>query len=726
MRTLRDWIFGSLILVALCFLCGAAFGATWYITPSGGTRYSSAEPYGMCNGQSNAAYPGLTTQTWASSHAYTLSAKIIDDNGDYETVTTAGTSAVAASRPTWPANGSSGSTTTDGTVTWTSGGVALYNQACPFRDVRYLWADGSYNASGTFPGWGWVIAGGDTVLISGCIQYSSPNVAIPGSSGSCRIGYSGPNSGDYFLGLAGAPNGSGPLSIPSGTAGAHTKIYGVNYAACTSAAAKTSINGGYGAGHAFALSGSAYVDIACLDITDHSSCGRSGTSNLCQTGFPLDDYANDGIDWSNTTTNSTVTDVNIHGMAASGMAGPTGDGVTVTRVAVTGNSSSGWNMDAGDSTTGTGHLTLSYFATIFNGCAETYPITTTITVPNYTLNGGTIGSVNNCFDDSSGGYGDGIGTATVQSSPAWLMTLDHSLAAWNTQDGFDLLHLQGGGTTLTATNNIAYGNMGQQLKVGAAGIVYNNYLVGNCNALRQAIPGTPAGYNTHLSDFCRAGDAAAVLSVQDGATSRFQFNTIVTAGSVALEVPVNGTCSTAGGSTCLLQYENNVMLGFTNNTANGYPGGGTGNNPQPIYFDTTNPLPNAGSAFQNNSTYGQKSSIACPEAGETNAQCGNPGLVDETWHLYDTGNAAPAVTNALAGHGVTVSGITTDINGASRANPPTIGAYEVVVPPAIPVGGGTINGRIANLIINCPSKPNTCPDCLVFNPLTCSMKVVLK
>src|ERR1700694_3794462 len=64
------------------------------------------------------------------------------------------------------------------------------NQHCAFNDVRYLWADFSYNASATFPGWGWVIAGGDTVIIKDCIQYAAHAITgTPGSSGPCRIGW---------------------------------------------------------------------------------------------------------------------------------------------------------------------------------------------------------------------------------------------------------------------------------------------------------------------------------------------------------------------------------------------------------------------------------------------------------------------------------------------------------------------------------------------------------
>src|ERR1035437_5891769 len=36
------------------------------------------------------------------------------------------------------------------------------NQHCAFKDIRYLWADGSYTGGTAFPGWGWVGSGGET------------------------------------------------------------------------------------------------------------------------------------------------------------------------------------------------------------------------------------------------------------------------------------------------------------------------------------------------------------------------------------------------------------------------------------------------------------------------------------------------------------------------------------------------------------------------------------
>ena len=119
-----------------------------------------------------------------------------------------------------------------------------------------------------------------------------------------------------------------------------------------------------------------------------------------------------------------------------------------------------------------------------------------------------------------GGYGDGFGTTTVSSPPpGWQAHFDQGMVSYNTQDGLDALHLTGTGSSMTITRVLAYGNMGQQIKVGgASGTAVNNIIFTNCNALRQAIPGTPAGYNSNLSDFCRASDTGVEVTVGKGTT----------------------------------------------------------------------------------------------------------------------------------------------------------------------------------------------------------------
>jgi hypothetical protein len=531
------------------------------------------------------------------------------------------------------------------------------NQHCAFGDIRYLWAEGEYTNDVGLPKWGWVGQGGDTYIID-CPR-------------DCRIGYDGPDSGNYTnsagyaVALAGDPYRSGAPVPPDGTPSRHTRILGKNYPSCADDALKAHINGGYGADPVFDLSDVQYVDLACFDITDHSSCTRTSVKP-CRTSYPLDDYATSAIESSNTTNNVTLTDIRVHGMAANGFIGPTGDGVALERVALAGNAQSGWNMDKGDGMTGTGNLTLDHFQVLWNGCAEEYPI---VDAQPYHY----------CTDDKSGGYGDGLSAATAQTNLAWHVTITNSVAAYNTQDGFDLLHLSGGGSTVTITNSMMYSNMGQQLTVGAASTTRNNLIVGNCNALRQPIPGTPAGYNERLSDFCSTADTALIIAVLDTAPTYFQFNTLYSANATGVEIICEagpGKCTNR--STIL--YQGNVFLGFQNNAANGYPGGGNGDYANPIHFETSGLFSNAGTKFDHNSSYHAKSNWTCPKTGynEANAVCANPQLRDPSWHLYGFGDMEPLATSPLIAAGISVAGLTTDFAGTARPGSPTIGALEVV------------------------------------------------
>jgi hypothetical protein len=532
-----------LFAVALCLFLGSLplSAATWFVRSDGGTRYSSFNLNGQCNGQADAPYPGS--------------------------------------------------------------GV---NQACAYSDVRYLWADGGYTTV-MGPHYQWVIAGGGTVIVD-CPQ-------------DCRVGYSGPDSKNYFLAMAGNPGGSGIPVPPAGSPAQHTRILGKNYANCMGDSEKARLNGGYGLSAVLNLKGSSYVDVACLDISDHSDCGRSGQVTACHTGYPMDDYANYGIVTNNTTTNTTITDVRIHGMAAAGMIGPTGDGVSLMRVALVGNPTSGWNMDAGNGTTGTGNLTMYSVQILWNGCAEEYPIVDPL-------------PYQECTDDSNGGYGDGIGTATAVSVPAWHVTCVDCVAAYNTQDGFDFLHVTNGGSTITMIGGSSYSNMGNQLKVGSASTTIGMSITGNCNALRQSIPGTPDGYNTHLSDFCRGGDQAIALAVINGQTTTFSYNQLWSANATGILIVCG---QPACDTTASFVYDHNYMTGFFNSAVNGYA------HPSnqwmhPFYFNapiTSAIFTNPGSHSDSNSWLNIRGT--CPYIpAETNTYCGVPVpvLSDGTWHLW--------------------------------------------------------------------------------------------
>jgi len=584
------------LALILLLLASHAFAATWYVDAAiGGTRYSTNQPTGLCDGTVDAPPVGKTP-----------------------------------------------------------------NQRCAFSDVRYLWQDASYTTGTTFPSWGWIGTGGDTYMIMGSIASGATN----------RIGASWPSPAVYDgWGIAGNGAASGMPPPPSGTAAQHTRILGQNYASCTSQTARTQLHGGAGVGTVLALNGSSYVDVACLDITDFSACGRSGQTLNCENaaGQNVEDYASNGISLNNTSTHITLTDVRLHGLAGAGMYGATGDGTVLTRVDILGNANSGWNADDNSGTTGVGSLLVQNFSIIGNGCAEEYPVVDTM-------------PYGDCTDQSSGGYGDGFGTATVASAaPGWQVHFDQGVVAYNTQDGLDALHISGPGSTMTDTRVLAYGNEGQQLKVGGAtATIQNSVIVGNCEAMTQGpIPGFPTGFGSKLAAPCRAGNTAVAINVTPGDPAVFQNNTLFEDGAIGVEVEY---ATSDIGATNTLQYNNNVFVGF-------YNAGATAN-ATTIYSNTDlNMLTNPGASWTNNVTFGQRTNWPCPHTGETAAICTDPGLTDETYHAYGYGNVVPVAGSAVIGAGVAVAGITTDLAGVTRPAKPSIGAYE-----PLSTGGGTGGG----------------------------------
>ena len=367
-----------------------------------------------------------------------------------------------------------------------------------------------------------------------------------------------------------------------------------------------------------------------------------------------------------------LTDVHIHGMAGDGMYGPTGDGVVLSYIDLIGNPGDGWDTD--DGTSGVGSLLVQHFTIAWNGCIEQYGDTTD-TLP-----------YSNCRDDQSSdgaSVADGFGTATVFSpAPGWQVHFDQGDVHYNTQDGLDALHLVGYGSSMTITRVLAYGNMGQQIKVGGAnGTGENNVVVTNCMAMAAPIPGTPVGYNTNLSDFCRAGDTGVLLSTGPGETVHWRYNTVYSAAHTGQQIECNvANCD----STSLVDIRNNVFVGFLNNAADGYSpyaGGFTGDYSNPYYVDYayfTNPA----SVFSNNLTFNWKSNWACPHPGEVNGFCGDPGLTDSTYHTYGYGDVTPASSSSMVvGNATPISTTTTDFLGNTRSTTaPTIGAYEYQVP----------------------------------------------
>jgi hypothetical protein len=565
-------------------------------------------------------------------------------------------------------------------VSYASTGGTGVNQHCAFGQVRWLWQDGSYSSAGYFPSWGWLPVGGDTVIIRGSIA----------TGVSWRVGWNTANGAadpdGLYYGLQGDQYNSYMPPPPSGTALQHTRILGENYAACTAQSARTQLHGGWGIYQVIDLSGASYVDVACLDVTDFAPWASG-------------DYARNGIKLSNTSTHDTLTDVRLHGLSSSGLFGPTGDGFVMTRIDVLGNGQSGWNADLSDGTTGVGSLLVQNYNISWNGCNEEYPIVDPLPYAN-------------CRDQSTGGYGDGFGTASVDSlAPGWQIHFDQGIASYNTQDALDALHVAGPGSTMTVTRSLLYGSEGQQIKAGGGAVatIQDNVIVANCEAILQTIVGRPVPTGDSLGTWCRAGNTGVLLNVIPGHPATYQGNTLFSGGSVGVEVEYSSSSNAAGsvvdtGATNTLLYNNNVFVGFpnANDAGNGNP------NPTPVYSNSDlKMLTNPGASWTNNATFGARSNWTCGAAGETKAVCGDPGLFDETYHPSAYGNMAVASSkSAVVGAGMSIPGMLTDYTGALSNS--VIGALAL---------GSALPGFPAIVATPPPTPPSvTCTKPLILTP----------
>ena len=412
------------------------------------------------------------------------------------------------------------------------------NRHCAFSDYRYLWDDRA-----TYGATKWAIAGGDTVILDNTRAW--------------RVGFDqGKTANDpWCFGGNGAGGCTNP-TIPSGTAAQPTRILGRHSRECSTAGKTdrkmlTQIFGGYGLGTVFNLGGAQYVEVECLEITRHSQCATHGDPRLpsdCQRySGPTEDFDADGIGTDQKTHDVLLQDIWVHGHTDRGIIGPIGGLVTARRVDVAFNAMAGWDFDDGRGTPSiNGDLRLLDSIIEWNGCSQEYPVTH----PNPAIA---------CNSQSSGGYGDGIGTPANMGMD---VTIDHSIFRYNTQDGEDFGHVDTGSHRLRITNSISYGNGGGQFKWGGnfTNVVFaNNLVIANCMRMSKPIEGTPANFNAHLADFCRAQDAIS-FNYRDGGVVLFDNNTILSYAPTTFDIQ----CWDKNCSASKLYFRNNIVVGVDN------------------------------------------------------------------------------------------------------------------------------------------------------------------
>ena len=521
------------------------------------------------------------------------------------------------------------------------------NQPCALNDPRFLYSDGTSAA------YQWIIAGGDTVLLRG---------------GPWRIGATAVMGCGPFA----ANCSSDSATIPPPPAGSITQptiIRGENYANCI-AKPKTQLFGGFTVNEIFDLRNTSYVQLQCLELTDHSQCTTMGVQLpvACNTNATFD-YAKSGILMNQYTHDIGLTDLNIHGLRDNGVLGAIGGLVTATRVRIGFNGQAGWNFDDGSQTKSVnGQANWSYVTIEGNGCVEEYPVTHTFPAAY-------------CYDDENGGYGDGVGTPDTQIS----FRIDHALVRYNTQDGFDVLHTTGSNVTMVSST--FYGNMGNQWKIGpmASVTVRDNLTITNCMRMSAQIEDGPSGWNAGLSDFCRANAGTVMVQRGDhvgGGTYLYQNNTwIGYAGDAMFE---SGNCTdsfmyapTTDCNTPDIVFENNLMVGYSN----------------PNYYQGQ--LPPTGTDLDNvkrfktlnhNIYYGMRT-LPADGVGTNPFLADTPTFTGEA--SLDAVNAHLTLLSANAiGMGAAIPGLVKDLDGVSWANPPSIGAYEYVSGASTSSGAG--------------------------------------
>jgi hypothetical protein len=204
----------------------------------------------------------------------------------------------------------------------------------------------------------------------------------------------------------------------------------------------------------------------------------------------------------------------------------------------------------------------------------------------------------------------------------------------------------------------------------------NNVAVGNCLRLSQPFPGQPDTFNANLADFCRANDAIA-FGFRDGGTLLMANNTIVSYAPTTLDASCSGTFpQSQGQGTCknsTLTFENNIVYGIDNPAT--YNLGGQGGGPGLFYYGTA-----IGHVIRANNLYfGIGHGFSCP-TGFPAEQCQDPLFVGEPVFTkesdLDNFNFKITPGSPAVGAGLSLPSLTLDYSGASRPNPPSIGALE--------------------------------------------------
>lgn len=577
-------------------------------------------------------------------------------------------------------------------------------EACAY--IHPAWAIGGPGTSGT-------LAAGDTLIIDNDSHTS------PGTRAKYQIGYGMPNTSGCSTSY---PYDCQLDQIPNGVDSSNkTKIYGKGYGSCDTLTVNQ-VAQLWGRERVYnVLNIGSNVDIQCLEVTDHSGCIENGPSDgtlaggdpvKCERGtYPYGEWSPTGINAAADSTDISMRNVFIHGLATRGFFAQRAGNVDMVNVSIVGNGFVGWDSDAAgdDGYTGTVNFSdsLGYAsgrASIsWSGCGEVYPITVT------NLNTST--DKHHCWSQSQGGFGDGIG---LGDGTVGIWNFTGAIVGWNSSDGIDLLHGNGTGT-IKVLRSKSEGNAGQALKTSVATTyVENSFIIGNCGFhYLQTFTSTKDSSGASVGfDTCRAnGDTIAFNHSVAGQKLYISNSTILSNGDSAIYT---------GGSNCdgtskMYLYNSIVRGGRQFNDDTAYNGAG-GNDTSDLYYaggSDGNGTGSCGSlALTNdyNIIYGTKniaSDTDCttPAHNQCNVDPLFTGTIkqgpDSSPGYYQTPDysdqlyisvSSPAIGANTADETITLTGTSNDYNDYSRGSVWDVGAYEYGTSQS--GGGSTTKGGI--------------------------------
>ncbi|MFC5595530.1 right-handed parallel beta-helix repeat-containing protein [Lysobacter niastensis] len=390
------------------------------------------------------------------------------------------------------------------------------------------------------------------------------------------------------------------------------------------------------------LDGSSHVEIACLEITDHSSCikghnhaaadARGETARCRSDAAPFGEWGEYGIH-ARDSSNVLLRDLDIHGMAVNGVRAGRLRDWTLQRVKLRANGWGGWDgnvsQDKGGSSANAGRIVFSGGEIAWNGCGERYPGK----------------QVFGCWGQKQGGYGDGLGTA--RSGGDWLF--EDMLVHHNTSDGLDLLYMDGSGS-VTIRRVRAEGNGGNQIKTAGPVTIENSIAVGSC-AYFASFPTS----NMIEADHCRAMGNTISLTLTGSSLATLRNNTLTGQGDCLL-------ITQGGNGDAKVLVQNNVFLG-----------GSEWRSKDPSRHDEVcghyASDSDATVVFERNLFWKLKGDF-CPSGNV----CGrDPALTDESMAHF---NATPRAGSPLIGAGKALPLPKDDFQRKPRGSPPDIGAIQ--------------------------------------------------